>query len=309
MKCTCGRENRADARFCDVCGTTLQTAAAQPGERRQLTILFCDIVDYTSLSRILDEDEGLHEVMGTYRRTVSDVIVRWGGRVKDHRGDDVCAYFGYPQAHEDDAERAVRAGLEIGRALSSPNLPATPDDRRAPSSLAVRIGIHTGPVTVAELGSHERGEKQLLGPTLNVAARLQAIAPPGAVVVSDATKHLVSGMFRSEDMGALELKGIPSPVRAHMVLASTGVRERLHSSAGGPAPMIGRQQELTSLDEYLAADAVRPGTGRADLGRCGYRQVQAGAPLQGAGDVRRRRTCVRVVLLSLPYEHALPSDY
>ena len=168
------------------------------GERRQLTVLFCDIVGYTSLSRILDEDEGLHEVVGTYRRTVSEVIVRWGGRIKDHRGDDVCAYFGYPQAHEDDAERAVRAGLEIRRALGSTNLPAMAEDRRAPPSLAVRIGIHTGPVTIAELGTDERSDKQPLGTTLNVAARLQAIAPPGAVVISDATKHLVSGCSRAK---------------------------------------------------------------------------------------------------------------
>ena len=136
MKCACGRENRADARFCDACGAALHAPVAQVGERRQLTVLFCDIVGYTSLSRILDEDEGLHEVVGTYRRTVSEVIVRWGGRVKDHRGDDVCAYFGYPQAHEDDAERAVRAGLEIGRALSSTNLQAMPDAGRAPFSMA-----------------------------------------------------------------------------------------------------------------------------------------------------------------------------
>ena len=135
MRCTCGHQNRADARFCDSCGTKLQTPAAHAGERRQLTILFCDIVGYTSLSRILDEDEGLHEVVGAYRSTVSEVVVRWGGRVKDHRGDDVCAYFGYPQAHEDDAERAVRAGLEIRRALgSSESLAARRRQARAASS-------------------------------------------------------------------------------------------------------------------------------------------------------------------------------
>ena len=99
-------------------------------------------------------------------------------------------------------------------------------------------------------------------------------------------------------MGALELRGIPNPVRAHVVLGSTGVRGRLDSSAGGPALMIGRQQELTSLDAVLAADAARPGTGRADLGRRGHRQIQVGAPIHGVGDERRRRTCLRMVLFA-----------
>src|SRR4029453_7302861 len=109
----CGRENPPDARFFAACGGALHATVTHAGERRQLTVLFCDIVGYTSLSRILDEDDGLHEMVGTYRRTVSEVIVRWGGRIKDHRGDDVCAYFGYPQAHEDDAERAGGGVLEI----------------------------------------------------------------------------------------------------------------------------------------------------------------------------------------------------
>jgi class 3 adenylate cyclase len=251
MTCpVCTRENRADAQFCDACGAKLRATVPQAGERRQLTILFCDIVGYTSLSQILDEDEGLHEVVGAYRRTVSEVIVRWGGRVKDHRGDDVCAYFGYPQAHENDAERAVRAGLEIMRTLGSTDLRATPDASHRPSSLVVRIGIHTGPVTVAELGNDEPGTKQPLGPSLNVAARLQAIAAPGAIVVSDATKQLVAGLFSTEEMGALQLKGIPDPVRAHVVVESTDVRGRLDASLEYAAPLIGRERELTGLRGY-----------------------------------------------------------
>ena len=105
---------------------TLQAATAQTGERRQLTALFCDIVEYTPLSQLLDEEEGLHEVVRAYRRTVSDVIVRWGGHVEVYAGDGVSAYFGYPQAHEDDAERAVRAGLEIVRALGTEEPSETP---------------------------------------------------------------------------------------------------------------------------------------------------------------------------------------
>jgi len=236
---------------------------AHASERRQLTALFCDIVEYTPLSQALDDEEGLHEMVRAYRRTVSEVIVRWGGHVEFYAGDGVSAYFGYPQAHEDDAERAVRAGLEIVHALGAVGANEVPGSKRTLSTLVVRVGIHTGPVVVGELGSEDRADKQPLGPTLNVAARLQSVAPPGSIVVSDATKRLVAGMFLTEDLGPLHLKGIEESVNAWRILESTGVRGRLAAHPSYSTELIGREQELTALQKYWSQ--ARMGRGQVVL--------------------------------------------
>src|SRR5262249_34788648 len=162
---------------------------APEAERRQLTVMFCDLVGSTTLGQRLDSEDFREIVRGFYdaARTVTD---HWGGHVATYMGDGLLVYFGYPQAREDDAERAVRAGLEIVEAL-----PALNEAREAERSirLAVRVGIHTGPVVVGELGRH--GDNVALGDTMNRAARIEAAAEPDTVVCSGATRRLVAGLF------------------------------------------------------------------------------------------------------------------
>jgi class 3 adenylate cyclase len=244
VKCSsCGRANRAEAHFCDACGARIRPPGAS-GERRQLTALFCDIVDYTRLTRLLDEEE-LHKVIGTYQTTVVDVVTRWGGFVESAIGDAVTAFFGFPQAHEDDAERAVRAGLEIMSRVGSVTADAIASVEGRALNLVVRIGIHTGVVVVGDLGTGEPGKRQALGPTLNVAARLQAIAQPGTIVISDACERLVPGLFVTQDLGRVPLKGIEEPVRSYVVESASG--ERLETHPGRAVPLIGRDRELAEL--------------------------------------------------------------
>lgn len=262
FKCpACGRSNRAAARFCDACGTRLEPAAGYTGERRQITALFCDIVEYSKLSEVVDEED-LHAIVRAYQKAVSLVIARWGGSVESFVGDGVNAYFGYPQAHENDAERAVRAGLEIIPTVRMLDLGGVSSVKRAPSPLDVRIGLHTGSVVVGELGTGEHGRRQALGPTMNIAARLQTIASPGVVIMSEATRVLVDGMFRSDELGQLTLKGIHEPVRAHAVIESTGVRG-LDAATSAITPLIGRDDELNAIRRYW--DQARAGRGQTVL--------------------------------------------
>ena len=250
MTCpTCGRENRADARFCDACGTTLHADGGAAGERRQLTALFCDLVDYTGLSRILDDEEDLHEVVSAYpahgvrgRRALG-----WPDQ-GSYVGDDINAYFGYPQAHEDDAERAVRAGLEIQLALGSVTLTESARSQtHAVRTLGEDRRAH-GTRSSWATWELESTAKAGRGPALSVAARLQSIALPGSVVMSDATHRLVSGMFVSEDLGGPRLKGIEEPIRAYAVVRSSGLRDRLDADpAAITVPMVGRERELKDL--------------------------------------------------------------
>src|SRR4030095_14777802 len=185
-RCTsCGVENLPQAKFCAQCGKSL-TAQAGPkatesaappdagreGERRQLTVMFCDLVGSTALSAQLDPEE-LRAVVRTYQQTSAAVIERYGGYIAQYLGDGVLVYFGYPAAHEDDAARAVRSGLEIVAAVRQ--LPCTPP-------LPVGIGIHTGPVMVGEIGAGERTEWLALGDTPNITARVQGKAEPDTVV-------------------------------------------------------------------------------------------------------------------------------
>ena len=257
----CGRSNRAAARFCDACGIRLEPAAGYTGERRQITALFCDIVEYSKLSEAVDEED-LHAIVRAYQRSVSLVIARWGGYVESFGGDGVNAYFGYPQAHENDAERAVRAGLEIIPTVRVLDLGGFSSLKRGLSPLDVRIGVHSGSVVVGELGTGEHGRRQALGPTMNIAARLEAIAPPGALIMSEATRALVAGMFRSDDLGQLTLKGIQEAVRAHAVIESTGVRG-LDAVTSPTTPLIGRDQESNALQRYW--DQARKGSGQTIL--------------------------------------------
>jgi class 3 adenylate cyclase/predicted ATPase len=205
-------------------------------ERRQLTVLFCDLVDSTQLAAGMDPEDW-REVVRGYQQRAAEVVERFDGHVAQYLGDGLLVYFGWPSAHEDDAERAVRAGLGIVDTIAA-------GDTR----LAVRIGIHTGPVVVGEMGGGASRETLAMGDTTNVAARLQVEAEPDSVVLSAATLRLVPGAFLTEALGELALKGIGSPVTAHRALRASGVRSRLDVAvAGALTPLVGREQEVALL--------------------------------------------------------------
>jgi class 3 adenylate cyclase len=220
-----------------------ETRATPEAERRQLTVLFCDLVSSTELASRLDPEDW-REIVRQYQQTCSDVIEGYEGHIAQYLGDGLLVYFGYPQAHEDDAERAARAGLGIVEAIRERNPQI---EARHGLQLAVRIGIHTGPVVVGEIGAGERRETLALGDTTNLAARLQGIAAPDTVVVSPETLRLVRGIFLTEDLGAQTLKGIAEPVVAHRVVQPSGVRSRLDTAEGRLTPFVGREQEFGLL--------------------------------------------------------------
>jgi class 3 adenylate cyclase/predicted ATPase len=235
-------------------------------ERRQLTVLFCDLVSSTELAVRIDA-EVLRNVIRDYRATVSGVIDRFGGYISQWVGDGVDIYFGYPTAHEDDAQRAVTAGLAILSAIRDVN-----ERLRVARgfSAEVRIGVHTGPVVVGNL---ETGRDSVLavGDTPNICARIQALAAPGTLLVSATTHRLVRGYFDFEDLGHHELKGVPRPQRVFRVLGARAVAGRL-DAADGLTPLIDREQEREHL--HRGIDAVRAGrrgavllTGEAGIGK------------------------------------------
>src|SRR6266705_212171 len=166
-------------------------------ERRQLTVMFCDLVDSTAMSGQLDPED-LRDVVRAYQRVCAEVITRFDGHVAQLLGDGLLVYFGYPQAHEDDAQRAVRAGLGTIEAIGTLN---TRLEQNQGLRLAVRLGIHTGLVVVGEMGGAGRQEQLALGETPNIAARIQGLAAPNTMVISDATLRLVQGYFQCQDLG------------------------------------------------------------------------------------------------------------
>ena len=178
-------------------------------ERRQVTVMFSDLVGSTALSARMDPED-LREVISAYQKCVAETVQRFGGFVAKYMGDGVLIYFGYPQAHEDDAERAVRAGLELVAAVS---------DLKTHAALQTRVGIATGLVVVGDLiGSGASQEQAIVGETPNLAARLQGVAEPNSVVIAESTRKLVGNLFELEDLGAQDLKGIAGPVRAWAAL-------------------------------------------------------------------------------------------
>jgi class 3 adenylate cyclase len=223
--------------------TTAAPAASQVGaERRQLTVMFCDLVGSTELSGKLDPED-LRGIVGAYHRCCTELIERNGGFVAKYMGDGVLAYFGYPQAHEHDAERAVRAGLALVAAI--PKL----ETDIAGTSLQVRIGIATGLVVVGDLiGSGEAQERGIVGETPNLAARLQGIAEPNTVVISEGTRRLLGNLFELHDLGANNLKGIAGLTRAWSALRASSVESRFEAlHAGSLTDLVGREEELELL--------------------------------------------------------------
>ena len=217
----------------------LSKSATESAERRQVTVLFSDLVGSTALAGRMDPED-LREVISAYQKCVAVTVQRFGGFVAKYMGDGVLIYFGYPQAHEDDAERAVRAGLELIAAVSAV---------KAPVSLQARVGIATGLVVVGDLiGSGEAQERGIVGETPNVAARLQGVAEPNAVVIAESTRKLLGNLFDLQDLSAQDLKGIASPVRAWAVLRPASIESRFEAlHASGLTELVGREEELELL--------------------------------------------------------------
>ena len=210
-------------------------------ERRQLTVMFCDLVGSTALSARLDPED-MREIVSAYHRSCAEQIAKAGGFVAKYMGDGVLAYFGYPQAHEHDAERAVLAGLTLVEAVPKLTIAAS-------TPLQVRVGIATGLVVVGDLiGSGEAQERGIVGETPNLAARLQALAEPNTVVIADGTRRLLGNLFELEDLGPRDLKGIAGPARAWAALRASSVESRfdaLHMT--GLTALVGREEELDLL--------------------------------------------------------------
>jgi class 3 adenylate cyclase/predicted ATPase len=208
-------------------------------ERRQVTVMFSDLVGSTALSARMDPED-LREVISAYQKCVTEAVRRFGGFVAKYMGDGVLVYFGYPQAHEDDAERAVRAGLELIVAVTA---------LKSRSSLQTRVGIATGLVVVGDLiGSGEAQERGIVGETPNLAARLQGIAEPNRVVIAEGTRRLLGNLFELEDLGAKDLKGIAGPVHAWAALRASSAEGRFEAlHASGLTALVGREEELELL--------------------------------------------------------------
>jgi class 3 adenylate cyclase/predicted ATPase len=275
--CFCSRLNPTDVQFCIHCGASLtsgrpprvprpDSTAGQPqvipaeSERRHITVVFCDLVDSSSIAEQQDPED-YHELVRSYQETCSRVVSKYEGYIAQHFGDGVLVYFGYPQAHEDDAQRAVRAGLRI---LDDLELLNGRLEQRYGVKLSVRIGIHSGSVVVGETGGDDPGQRLAFGHTMNVAARLQGVAEANSVVISDATFRLVKGLFIVQDLGGQSLKGIADRVNAYRVLQASGVENKFELvGTHRRTPLIGRQEEVgVMLDCWKQA---RDGRGQVVL--------------------------------------------
>ncbi|HEX5725083.1 MAG TPA: AAA family ATPase, partial [Longimicrobiaceae bacterium] len=267
MHCTsCGFENPDGFRFCGNCGLPLPasgapslladepgrlpieirvlppaTSAADDAERRQLTVMFCDLAGSTSLSARLDPED-LRAVVREYQAVCAEAIEANEGYVAQYLGDGVLAYFGYPRGSEREASRAVRAGLAVVRGVRRLGERL---EREQGIGLAVRVGIHTGVVVVGEIGAGQRREQLALGETPNLAARLQGLAEADTVVVSGDTQRLVRREFECEDLGEHEVAGIPAPVRLHRV--TRDLAAELARPPAASEPIVGRREELAFL--------------------------------------------------------------
>src|SRR5262249_20779110 len=209
------------------CGVTAPSALVDieptrrdDAERRQLTVMFTDLVGSTALSTTLDPED-LRSVIGAYHKCVAETVARFGGFVARYMGDGVLIYFGYPHAHEDDAERAVRAGLALIEAIGKLGIQ---------EPLRVRIGVATGLVVVGDLvGAGEAQERGVVGETPNLAARLQGIAEPNTVVIAEGTRRLLGNLFELQDLGPKDLKGIAAPTRSWVALRASSVESRFEA--------------------------------------------------------------------------------
>jgi len=220
------------------------SGSGRGAERRRLTVMFCDMVGSTALAEKLDPED-LRALMQTYQQACGTVIARYDGHVAQYLGDGLMVYFGWPAAHEDDAERAVRAGLDMVRAVKSVE---------APEPVRVRIGIATGPVVVGETGAGDASVPKLaVGETPNLAARAQGLANADDIVVIESTHREAGSAFVYEDLGERILKGIVEPIRCWRVKGLDKARTQLDETMSeGLTPFVGRERELATLEERLA---------------------------------------------------------
>jgi class 3 adenylate cyclase/predicted ATPase len=261
--------------------TSVAPAQRAEAERRQLSVLFCDLVGSTALTARLDPED-MGEVIRRYQEHCTEVVSRWDGHVAKYMGDGVLAYFGWPRAHEDDAERAVHAGLDLAQEVG--RLTATDG-----TSLGARIGIATGLVMVGDLvGGGAAREQSVVGETPNLAARLQSLAEPGTVVIPAGTRHLVGGLFEYADLGAQDLKGFANPVRVWRVVGETRTESRFEALHGQQlTALVGREHEIGLLaDRWERAKegegqvvllSGEPGIGKSRMVRA-LRERLAGEP-------------------------------
>jgi class 3 adenylate cyclase/predicted ATPase len=244
----CGAANPALNKFCGDCGIKLRAASpaamptsrdTRPIERRQLTVLFCDLVGSTALSASLDPED-FSAIIAGYRRCITETVARFDGFVARHHGDGAVIYFGYPHAHEDDAERAVQASLALVQAVA-----ALPTKQK----LSARIGVATGVALVGDMSDSAISEEHgILGDTPNLAARLQSLAQPGGVIISGRTKSIAGAQFEYLDLGKVPINGFAKPVAAWQVAGKTAVTSRSHAlQSSDLLPLIGRDEEMELL--------------------------------------------------------------
>jgi class 3 adenylate cyclase/tetratricopeptide (TPR) repeat protein len=267
--------------FCGGCGARLQEVRAEDafGERRQLTVLFCDMVGSTALSQLLDPED-LGDLIACCQQVCADAVLAHEGHVAQYLGDGVVMYFGYPRSHEDEAQRAVRCGLDILKGVE-----AVRDSGRSPpdSSLDVRVGAHTGRVLVAPVGAGDRRDQIALGDTPHIAAHLQSEAEPGTLVVSEVTWKIVEGYFTGKCLGQRRLKSVSEPIRLWLVTGESSSRERIEV-ASILTSFVGREQERSVLEQTWEDSRVGhsrfvllrgdPGMGKSRLARLFCDQVQ-----------------------------------
>ena len=269
----CGHVNVADSRFCAQCGAKIGAAAPAPpapaapsaapaaragssAERRQLTVMFCDLVGSTALSTRIDPED-LRDVIAAYHKCAAGVVARFNGFVAKYMGDGVLVYFGYPEAHEADAGNAVRAALAMIEAIGALEV--------GEGRHQVRIGIATGLVVVGELvGSGEAQERNVVGETPNLAARLQSAAAPNTVLIAASTRRLTGDLFEYEPVDPGALKGFDGPVAAWRVLREQSMQSRFEQlRASNQVPLVGRGEELDLLSRRWAQ--VKDNDGRVVL--------------------------------------------
>ena len=323
-------EKRGDFRL------RLLDAGRPVAERRRLTVMFCDLVDSTALSEQLDPEEW-REVVRAYQATCAAVISRFDGHIAQYLGDGILVYFGYPLAHEGDAQRAIRTGLGVIKALREckplqlvvpspwkgegwgegslnaqsydpphPNLlrlrerQALPAGERGFPSLRLRIGIHTGLVVVGEIGGGGRYEQLALGDTPNIAARIQGLAEPDTVAISTAAYRLVQGLFECQDFGAHTLKGISTPMEVYRVLEESGAQSRFEVAlrSGLTPPLVGRDEEMELLGKCWGR--LKAGEGQVVL-LSGEAGIGKSRLLQELKEHVGKDDCTRIEFRCSPY--------
>jgi class 3 adenylate cyclase/predicted ATPase len=261
----CGNVNLPSSKFCSQCGEKLRIEAGQEerrvlafepalAERRHLTVMFCDLVGSTALSARLDVED-LRDVIGGYQKRVTEVVTSFGGFVARYLGDGVLVYFGYPNAHEDDPEQAVRAGLAVVSAVR---------ELKGSERLEVRLGIATGVAVVGDLlGAGAAHDREIVGEMPNLAARLQALAEPNTIVIANSTRRLIGSVFELTDLGLQELKGFTQLQHAWRVVGEAQVGSRFEALRSTQTPLIGRDEEVDLL--FRRWTQAKSGEGRAVL--------------------------------------------